>query len=132
MKITKKKAYLSLSGLILILVGGYISLGPDAYLEQFGVSVKNNANFFSDLRSMGGSLFIFGLIALSGSVIKRIEDLALMVSVTVFGSYSIFRIVAIALDGMPSLGILAAAGIEIVFAIFGFALLTTNIKRRKI
>ncbi|MBK24555.1 MAG: hypothetical protein CME70_11225 [Halobacteriovorax sp.] len=130
MKVTKKKAYLLLSGIILMLVGGYISISPNSYLNQFGLRVDSNINFFSDLRSMGGCLFIFGLIALAGSIIKRIEDAAIMASLAVFGSYSIFRIAAIVLDGIPGTAILGAIGIEIIFAILGLALLITNPKQK--
>lgn len=129
MKITKKKTYLALSGLTLAAVGSYISFEPVAYLNQFEISVPENVNFYSDLRSMGGSLLIFGLIALVGSLSKRIEDAAIMTSVSIFAAYGLFRLAAISIDGIPSNAILGAATIEIVFALIGFGFLSTQNKK---
>lgn len=126
MKITKKKTYLTLSGLILLAVGSYISFGTMAYLDHFGISIPKNISFYSDLRSMGGSLFIFGLIAIIGSFNKKFEDAAIITSVSVFSSYGIFRIAAISMDGFPSSIILTATFVEIIFALIGFKFLITR------
>lgn len=129
MKITKKKTYLTLSGLTLGTVGSYISFEPIAYLEQFGISVAQNVNFYSDLRSMGGSLLIFGLIALAGSLNKRFEDAAVMTSVSIFAAYGLFRIAAVLMDGVPGSAILGAAAIEIIFALIGLKFLSNQNKK---
>ena len=129
MKITKKKAYLAASGAILLLIGAYISLSPAEYLGQFGVGATGNVNFYSDLRSMGGSLLVFGLVALAGAFKKHIEGSAILMSTIVFAAYGVFRITAIAMDGMPGGAILGAAAIEIVFALMGLALMSSSQKK---
>lgn len=129
MKITKKKSYLAASGVILLLVGAYISLSPTEYLGQFGVGATGNINFYSDLRSMGGSLLAFGLVALVGALRKRFEESAILMSTIVFAAYGAFRITAIAMDGVPGGAILGAAAIEIVFALMGLALIGSSQKK---
>jgi len=123
MNITKNKIYLSVSGTLLLVVGGYISLNPTEYLSQFGIIGITNISFYSDLRAMGGSLCVFGLIAIAGCIRQRLEKSALFTSTAVFTAYSLFRVMAIALDGMPGNAILTAAFIEIAFALTGFALI---------
>ncbi len=129
MKITKKKGYLTASGVILLLVGAYISLSPTKYLGQFGIGATGNINFYSDLRSMGGSLLVFGLVALVGVFRKRIEESALFISTTVFAAYGIFRTAAIVMDGMPGGLILGAFAIEILFALMGLVIMSASEKK---
>ena len=126
MKITKKKGYLAILGIILLLIGAYISMSPAEYLQQFGLGAHGNINFYSDLRSMGGSLLIFGLVALAGVFKKAFEDSAILMSTIVFAAYGFFRIAAIAIDGVPSGAILGAAAIEIVLALMGLSLIGSS------
>ncbi|MCJ8278138.1 MAG: DUF4345 domain-containing protein [Bdellovibrionales bacterium] len=128
MKLTKKKGYLAASGVILIAIGTYISLSPAEYLGQFGMGVTDNINFYSDLRSMVGSLLVFGLVAMTGAFRKRFEESATLMSTIVFVAYGIFRITAIAIDGIPGGVILGATAIEIVFALIGLALISSSQK----
>jgi len=123
MNIPKNKTYLAVSGVLLLVVGGYISLNPTEYLGQFGMNDVINISFYSDLRAMGGSLFVFGLIAIAGCIRQHLEKSALFTSTAIFSAYSFFRVMAIALDGMPGDAILTAAFIEIAFALMGCALM---------
>ena len=123
MAFNKQNIYLINSGLVLALVGSYISLSPNEYLNQFGISPVPNASFYSDLRSMGGSLLIFGLVAIAGSLNKQLQISALFTTTLVFSAYSFFRLTAFVIDGTPSVAIIAATAIEIVFAFAGVALL---------
>jgi hypothetical protein len=120
------KAYLTLSGLVLGAVGGFISLTPITYLDHFKIYVSQNISFISDLRSMGGNLIIFGFLALLGSFNKRFEKTATLTTFIVFASYAIFRILAILFDGLPNNTILVAAIIEIIFALIGYKFLIKN------
>jgi len=123
MNITKNKTYLAVSGALLLVVGGYISLNPTEYLSQFGITGVTNISFYSDLRAMGGSMFVFGLIAIAGCIRQHLEKSALFTSTAIFSAYSFFRVMGIALDGMPGDAILTAAFIEIAFALMGCALM---------
>lgn len=76
MIVTKQKTYLIASGAILTLAGSYISLSPAEYLNQFGITSGMNVNFYSDFRSMGGSLLVFGLLAIAGGFKKHLQAAA--------------------------------------------------------
>jgi len=123
MKVSNTKVYLAISGGLLLVIGLFISFNTAAYLEQFSVATGTNINFFSELRSMGGSLLVFGMVALVGCINKNFEGTALFTTSLIFATYSVFRITAIAIDGVPGNSILIAALIEIVFGLIGASLL---------
>ncbi len=116
MTINKRKTYLFLAGAVLMLVGFYIGFMPTEYLGQFISNSELNPNILSEMRGMGGSLFIFGVFIFGGAFFLQIERIALTISALTFVSFSLFRVVSIFLDGMPSQSIFIALFIEIIFA----------------
>ena len=116
MTISKRKTYLFLAGAVLMLVGFYIGFMPTGYLEQFVSNTELNPNILSEMRGMGGSLFIFGMFVFSGTFLPQIEKVALTISALIFISFSLFRVVGIVLDGVPTQSIFVALFIEILFA----------------
>jgi hypothetical protein len=126
MTIKKNKIYLFCAGTILGLVGFYIGFSPADYLTQLFGKIEFNSDSLSELRGMGGSLFILGLFVLGGAFINRIEDASLIISVLIFGGFSAFRFLSILLDGIPSQSILIALTIEVVFAVIAIPLLLSQ------
>lgn len=128
MKCKTIQIYLFISGLILITVGSYISFTPLDYMNQFGIQVSGNTSLLSDLRAMGGSLIVFGLIALWGNFHKPAQLTSLLVSSVVYSAYAIFRLIAFTMDGTPETLIILASVIELTLAISGWYLVahTTN------
>ena len=123
---TIQKTYLVLAGAILSLVGFYIGFMPTDYLIQFVSKEVISNDILSEMRGMGGTLFIFGVFIFSGSYFKQIKGFALMTSGLIYTSFSMFRAIGFILDGMPSQNILIAFSIEVVFAIIAILLLTQN------
>jgi len=123
MKITKQKIYLTFAGVILSLVGAYISLAPSDYLNQFGLANQSSLELFSELRGMGGNLLVFGLFVLLGAFYQKIESTAIVISALVFSSFSVFRVIGIVVDGIPGEGILFALIIEMTFAFLAIIIL---------
>jgi len=132
MTITKRTIYLCFAGLILILVGSFIGFLPSDYLTQFFDNNEFGLDSLSEMRGMGGSLFILGLFIVAGAFIIRIENTALIISALVFGSFSIFRLLGILLDGTPSQSILIALSIELVFAVMALPLLFSQSKKMQL
>lgn len=126
MGITKHKIYLFLAGGLLILIGSFIGFFPAEYLAQFFDSKEFSLDSRSEMRGMGGSLFILGLFIVGGAYIKRIEETALIISTLIFGAFSMFRIFGIIFDGVPSHSIVIALSIEIVFAVLAMLLLVAH------
>lgn len=114
--------YLFLGGLILIGVGAFISFTPTLYLSQFVQAAQINIDILSEMRGMGGSLFVFGLCIVIGSFRVKLTKTALRMSILIFGSFALFRCIGIVIDGAPSNGILAALGVELAFAVLGIIL----------
>ena len=125
MKFYKTKLYLILAGVVLLLVGGFIGLMPQEYMGKFEVTAYQQ-DLMSELRGMGGSLFIFGTFVLLGGIVKQIETTALSVATLMYSAFSIFRFIGIIVDGLPSEGILVALAIEVIFAAFGLALIKSK------
>lgn len=123
MSITKNKLYLFLAGLILVLVGFYIGFLPVDYLTQLFGNNEFSLDSLSEMRGMGGSLFVIGLFVFSAAFIKRIENTALIISALTYGSFSVFRLLSLMVDGLPSSSILYALSIELLFSLIAIPLL---------
>lgn len=114
-----KAVYFLIAGLTLIAIGGYISFTPVNYLGQFNLNQEVNLEVLSEMRGMGGSLFLFGLFIFSACFEPRLAKSALTISILIFTSFSVFRTIGIVVDGMPNQSILVALSIEIILAILG-------------
>ena len=114
-----RAVYFLIAGLTLIAIGGYISFTPANYLGQFNLNQEVNLEVLSEMRGMGGSLFVFGLFIFSASFKPKLAKSALTISILIFTSFSIFRSIGIVVDGVPNQGILIALSIEVLLAILG-------------
>lgn len=114
--------YLFLGGLTLIVVGAFISFTPSLYLSQFVQASQINIDILSEMRGMGGSLLAIGIFIVVGSFYVKLTKTALSMSVLIFSSFFLFRCVGIVVDGVPNKGILAALGVELIFAVLGIIL----------
>lgn len=129
------KTYLLISGLIIILVGAYISLTPNDYLTSMNVPLglelnggidKNlgpSVSFLSDLRAMGGLIFSIGLYVFIATFRKDSIKSAVFISVAFYTVFIVFRTLSFMLDGIPSLEIMVAFLIELILAFFGLLLI---------
>ena len=128
MKLNKQTIYLFLAGTALLLVGAFIALSPDTYLNQFNVAIDgSHSDFLSEIRGLGGCLLVFALYILSSLLRERRQTTALTLSSLVFSAFVVFRLIGAFVDGIPGQGILVALTIEIFFAL-GAAGLATNKK----
>ena len=125
--------YLFIAGLVLIAVGTYISFTPSIYLAQFNVNTGINQEMLSELRGMGGMIFVFGVFILSACFKKILQPVAFIITVLIFIAFSLFRSISILVDGLPNEAILAALSVELILAIVGLFIgfksnqLTTNV-----
>ena len=126
MGITKNKLYLFIAGLILVLVGSYIGFLPGDYLIQLFGDNEFSLDSLSEMRGMGGSLLVIGLFVISAAFIKRIESPALVISALIYGSFSVFRLLGMLIDGQPSSSILFAFSIELLMALLVSAIILSK------
>ncbi len=116
-------SYLVPSGALLLVIGGAILLAPHAFHGNNGLTLGNNPNLLSEIRAPGGLLSSCGVFILLGAFRNSLRALAAQLSVLVYGSFGIARVVSAALDGLPSAGILGAMAIELTVALIGLAVL---------
>lgn len=128
MTITKQNTYLTLSGLMLLFIGGFIASTPSAYLLQFNPETQASISFLSELRAIGTGLLGVGLMATLSLFIPKLRIITLGASTIVFSSYFLGRMVSLIVDGMPNSGILIASIIEFIFTFAGLYLLKKEVK----
>jgi len=132
------KTYLLISGLIIILVGGFISLTPNEYLASMNVqsgmdlsgSIDNNrgnsVSLLSDLRAMGGLMIVIGLYVFMAAFREDLMKSTILVSAIFYNVFVVFRALGFMLDGMPQSEIMMAFVIELILAFFGFLLVVSK------
>ena len=111
--------YLVVSGLMLLAIGAAILLVPHTFHSSNGITLGNDPNLLSEIRAPGGLLVGTAVLILMGVFRSSARSFAVLLSVLVYGSFGVGRLVGMALDGMPSEGIVGATVIELVVAVVG-------------
>ncbi|WP_332691356.1 DUF4345 domain-containing protein [Devosia sp.] len=117
------RIYLIITGIIGAALGTMILFAPVAFYAGYGIEPAGQVNLLNELRSHGLSLLGAGLFIASGAFLPRFGALATVVAAGLYISYGLSRLVAVALDGMPSSSLLLAAGVEIAIGLVGVALM---------
>lgn len=115
--------FLFIAGLLLLAIGGTILLAPHALHAGNGIVLGNDPNLLSEIRAPGGLLVGSAVLILLGVFRPSLRSLAVMLTVLVYGSFGLARLLGLALDGMPATGIVAATVIELVVATIGVMML---------
>ena len=123
------RAYLILAGIIGIALGTMILFAPVAFYASYDIAPAGQVNLLNELRSHGLGLLLAGLFIATGGFQPRLARAATMVATAVYLSYGISRLIAVALDGLPSSNLLLAGGVEIVIGLVGLALLLGSPKQ---
>ena len=120
--------FLGLSGLLLLFIGGGILLVPHAFHAGNGIALGADPSLLSEVRAPGGLLVASALFLICGSFKAALRLDALRLAVMVYGSFGLARLVALAVDGVPSAGLLGSTAIELIVAALGLALLSGGSK----
>ena len=88
----------------------------------YGIEVGGNATLANELKAPAGALLLAGLLMFAGVIRLRYAVVSLATAAAVYSSYGLGRVISIAVDGLPHIGMIIAAGIEI--AIGAVCLLT--------
>nr|WP_321455735.1 DUF4345 domain-containing protein [uncultured Cohaesibacter sp.] len=124
-----QKLALGLAGLTAVGIGFTITAIPHMFYTSYGIALGPDASLLSELRAPGAGLTAFGIIMLLGIVKQSYATIAIVAAQTVFLAFPAGRLVSLAIDGMPSEGILAALAFELVIAVL--CLLAFLPKRRR-
>ena len=105
---------LGAAGLAALGIGLAITAAPASFYASYGIVLGTDPNLLSELRAPGANLAALGAIILAGTVHQGIARLSAALGAVVFLAYAFGRIVSMALDGMPSSGLVQATMIELV------------------
>ena len=115
--------FLTVSGLLLLAIGGTILFVPHAFYASDGIVLGQDPSLLSEIRAPGGLLATSGLLILIGIFRPALRSLALMLTVLVYGSFGLSRLLSLYLDGMPSNSLMIAMVVELVVAGIGLVML---------
>lgn len=117
------KAFLVLSGVIIIGIGGALLLVPAAFQATAGITLGDDVNLLNETRAPGGLLFAAGILIVLGAFIKTMMQTALVLSILVYMSYGVSRVLSMIIDGVPHDSLVAATGAEIIIGLLSLFLL---------
>ena len=115
--------FLSLSGLLLLAIGGTILLAPHAFHATNGIALGDDPSLLSEIRAPGGLLTASAVVILIGAFRRSLRSLATVLTVLVYGSFGLARLLGLALDGIPSSGLVGSTAIELIVAAIGLLVL---------
>ena len=110
---------LLVSGLIATGIGAATLFAPVAFLGTSSIDLGGQVNLLSEVRAPGGALLASGLLILLGIYARQFTFTSTVISVLMFLSYGIGRILSMAVDGMPAQEIAAATVLEMVIGVGG-------------
>ncbi|MEM6867498.1 MAG: DUF4345 domain-containing protein [Cyanobacteria bacterium P01_C01_bin.121] len=123
MKISLNALFLSISGLLLLIIGSNILLMPQSFYASDGVLLGNNPSLLSEVRASGGMLTGSALVIFAGIFRPTLRSLAMTLSVLIYGSFGLARLLSLTIDGMPSNNLLVAIVVELTVAAIGITML---------
>lgn len=115
--------FLFLSGLLLLGIGTAILLVPHAFHAGNGIVLGSDPSLLSEIRAPGGLLTASAILILIGAYRRSLRPMAMTLTVLVYGSFGLARLLGLALDGIPSSGLIAATAIELMVATIGLVIL---------
>lgn len=115
--------FLLVSGLLLLAIGGSILLAPQAFYASDGIVLGSDPSLLSEIRAPGGLLTTSALLILAGAFRPNMRSLAFILTVVVYGSFGLSRLVSLTLDGRPSNSLAIATVVELIVAAIGLIIL---------
>lgn len=111
-----QKIALSIAGFTSLGIGAFILAAPHAFYASYGIALGQDPSLLSELRAPGGGLAAFGAVMLAGIVRPALRQTAVVAALTVFLAFPAGRVAGLAIDGIPSSGIVGALVLELAIA----------------
>lgn len=112
-----EKGALGISGLTAVGIGSFIMVAPHAFYASYGIRLGDDPSLLSELRAPAAGLLTLGALMLAGIWRSAMAQLAVAATLIVFLAFPTGRLVGLALDGVPSGGIIGALVLEISIAV---------------
>jgi hypothetical protein len=117
------QVFLFLSGLLLLGIGGAILLVPHAFHEGNGIALGDDPSLLSEIRAPGGLLTAGAVLILLGAFRRSLRSPAMALTVLIYSSFGLARLLSLVLDGTPSSALVGSAAIELIVAAIGLLFL---------
>ena len=113
-----EKVALGVSGISALGIGAFILAAPHAFYAGYGITIGDDASLLSELRAPAAGLAAFGALMLAGIGRAALTPVSVAAALTVFLAFPAGRLLGLAVDGMPSGGIVGALVVELAIAAF--------------
>lgn len=113
MKPLLPRSILGVSGILLLVIGSAVLFNPESFAAANGIVLPDSPSLLSEYRAPGGLLVASAVLILLGAVRTQFIRLGFALAALVYGSYGVSRLVAMALDGMPSAALTQAMVVEL-------------------
>ena len=107
---------LTLAGLTALGIGAFILLAPQAFHAGYGIAPVRDPSLLSEMRAPAAALAALGALMLLGLRRRAMMPVSVAAALTVYLAFPAGRLVGLAVDGMPTPGILGALVIELAIA----------------
>ena len=124
------RGFLALYALLFLAFGVFAFWNPNWAMNLLGASNMSSEGVYELRSNYGGVSFGIGLMCLASVFRSELTRPALFVLMAYMGGYSIGRLAAMPIDGVPSTTMIAYASFEIVSAVLAFALLRRAVQSR--
>ena len=122
-----QKVLLLVAGALLILVGTFILTSPIDFYASNDIELGANVSLLNELKAPAGLLLAAGVFMIGAIFVRSQADTALWLASLIYLSYAVSRSASMALDGIPTAGLVQAAALE---GIVGLACLVVLMIRR--
>jgi len=112
----RTRVLLAAAGLVLVYVAAALLIDPHGFYAANSVMLGTSPSLLAEVRAPAGLLLIGGGVMIAASVRFALAGPALTLGIAIYAGYGLARLVAMALDGLPSISLIAAAGLELVLA----------------
>jgi hypothetical protein len=113
------KIILFVLGMVLIAIGSWRLIMPVEFFASNGMELGNDVNILNEARAAGGMVLASGIIVMLGAFLPALTFTSTVVSILIFLSFGVARLIGIAIDGMPGEKIIQGIIIEFVFGLVG-------------
>ena len=90
---------------------------PVAFYATYGIEFGSNISLLNEIRTPGGVLLASGMLITSGVFVPKLTFTSTVVSILLYLSYGLSRILSMAIDGVPVEGLVQAAVLEIAIGL---------------
>ncbi len=117
------KVILIVLALPLLIFGGWRLVDPIGFYSFSSLELPDVAGLLSEVRGAGGIMMVSGLVVGLGAFRRAWSRTSVVLAAIVFLSLGLARLLGIALDGSPGVGVIQGMTIELIFgglALFAF------------